>query len=144
MELIFRTFFDSFSIHYQNQPSTPNSSFISNSNSIESNILSKVTIENKLTKPLLIEKKKKKIEAENNSINSFKSLLSSDKHLDDNNEDVYYKLSYNQSNNEITGTSFKPDKINTVIDTKFRSQSFKLLSFSNEGKKIVVSISLHF
>jgi hypothetical protein len=136
MELIFRTFFDSFSIHYQNQPSTPNSSFISsNSNSIESNILSKVTIENKLTKPLLIEKKKKKIEAENNSINSFKSLLSSDKHLDDNNEDVYYKLSYNQSNNEITGTSFKPDKINTVIDTKFRSQSFKLLSFSNEGKK---------
>jgi hypothetical protein len=136
MELIFRTFFDSFSIHYQHQPSTPNSSFISsNSNSIESNILSKVTNENKPTKPLLIEKKKKKIETENNSINSFKSLLSSDKNLDDNNEEVYYKLSYNQSNNEITGTSFKPDKINTVIDTKFRSQSFKLLSFNNEGKK---------
>ena len=135
MEVIFRTFFDSFSIHNNHQPSTPNSSFISSiTSSIVNNNSPKVTAENQQTKPLLIEKKKKN-EVENNPINSFKSLLSSDKHLEDNNEEVYYKLSYNQSNNEITGSSFKPDKLNPAVDTKFRSQSFTLLSFNNEGKK---------
>ena len=130
MELIFRTFFDSFSIHQQPQQQQNASMIILNSFNTNNNSPKTTTASsNNNTQPLKIEKSR-------DNMTSFKSLLSSNKNEDDASDDVYYKLSYNQSNDEITGSSFKPDKLNSTIDSKFRTQSFTLLNFNNDGLQL--------
>ena len=91
------------------------------------------------SQPLFIERNKSKQKGDTSSITlatSFKSLLTPNNNLSSESTEGYYKLSYNQSINEILGTSFKPDKRNSVNDANaksFRSQSFTLLSLNNDG-----------
>jgi hypothetical protein len=107
---------------------------------------SNITIKTKTTtttttssQPLFIERNKSKQKGDTSSITlatSFKSLLTPNNNLSSDSTEGYYKLSYNQSVNEILGTSFKPDKRNSVNDANaksFRSQSFTLLSLNNDG-----------
>ena len=136
MEQLFRAFFDCFSIHnLTNSFSTNSASASSSVNTNISNSPIKTVTSN--TQPVLIANISKQ-NVENEKTNApIKSLLTNSNTAS---SEGYFKLSYNPSNNEIQGSSFLPDKrTNPVIDAnpKFRSQSFTLLNFNNDGKIII-------